>query len=118
MDSRGEDLADVGIRLAIKQGFPGAWELLHSECDAWLRRKAGWLLDAASDAEDAVAETWRRAFSRASHYDPTWSPRTWLARILAHVCADMTRYAERRRRTPVEGEPPASEHRPVKEAAE
>src|SRR6267378_4129904 len=99
MDGMGEDLADVGTRLAIQQSLPSAWELLHSECDALLRRRAGWLLDAACDAEDAVAETWRRAFSTASRYDPTWSPRTWLARILAHVCADMTRYADRRRGT-------------------
>lgn len=49
------------------------------------------MLGDASEAEDAAQETFWRAYSALSRYDPDRSFVTWLLSIAAHYCIDLQR---------------------------
>jgi RNA polymerase sigma-70 factor (ECF subfamily) len=109
MDRMELDLADSGVRLAIRERSPSVWLALYQDLNEGLLRKARWLLDVPADAEDAVAETWRRALEGADRYDATLHPRNWFVGILVHVCADTLRSPYRQRRRTPESEALAPE---------
>lgn len=74
------------------------------------------LLGSAADADDAVQETFIRAWTAADRYDPRRAAlTTWVHRIATNICLDMLRSA-RRRAVPVGGsggplgEPLAADH--------
>jgi RNA polymerase sigma-70 factor (ECF subfamily) len=49
------------------------------------------LLGDAAEAEDAVQETFLRAYQYRRRYDPGWSLATWLLSIASHYCIDCLR---------------------------
>lgn len=61
----------------------------------------------AAEAEDAVQETFERAWRRADTFRGDASVRTWLYRIAVHTCIDMQR-APQRRALPSDLRPPGS----------
>jgi len=91
MGGMGQDLSDPLFRESIRLGSRDAWAVLHHRCSRWLLAKARWLVECDADADDAAAETWRRAWKGVGRYDPRWSPTTWLAQILTRVCVDLAR---------------------------
>jgi RNA polymerase sigma-70 factor (ECF subfamily) len=55
-------------------------------------------LGSASEAEDAVQETFVRAWRHYDRFEGRASLKTWLFRIAAHVCVDLQRAPQRRAR--------------------
>jgi RNA polymerase sigma-70 factor, ECF subfamily len=56
------------------------------------------MLGAGLEAEDAVQETFVRAWRNAAQFEGRSSVRTWLYRIATNVCIDMQRQVQRRAR--------------------
>ncbi len=56
------------------------------------------MLGSGSEAEDAVQETFTRAWRKADSFQGRSSMRTWLYRIATNVCIDMSRQVQRRAR--------------------
>jgi len=56
------------------------------------------MLGSGSEAEDAVQETMLRAWRAADRFEGRASVRSWLYRIAANVCIDMSRSVQRRAR--------------------
>lgn len=69
------------------------------------------MLGSGSEAEDAVQETFLRAWRAADRFEGRSSVRTWLYRIATNVCTDMHRSPQRRARPtemgPARGPDPA-----------
>lgn len=70
------------------------------------------ILGGAFEAEDAVQETFLRAWRAADRFEGRAALRTWLYRIATNVCLDM-RKAPQRRARPMDLEPASSASRPL-----
>ncbi len=91
------------------QGRP-APEDLESALEAHRRELTGYcyrMLGSGSEAEDAVQETFIRAWRRIDSFEGRSSLRSWLYRIAHNVCLDMVRSVQRRAR-PMELGPSSS----------
>ena len=66
------------------------------------------MLGSAAEAEDAVQETFLRAWRAADRFEGRSSVRSWLYRIASNVCIDMHRSPQRRAR-PVDLGPPVAQ---------
>ena len=91
--SRGEDAVDVSERERR-----AAFSRLVREHAAVLHGVAARLLPRAADAEDAVQETYLRAWRALDRFRHEARPRTWLFRILLNTCHDRRRRHGLRRR--------------------
>ena len=87
----------VGLDLSRDAGLRAAWE---AHADALLASACRSLSDRAA-AEEAVQETFLRAWRAAGSYDRTRPLRPWLYAILRHVVVDEAR-ARAHRAVPVE----------------
>ncbi len=104
-DSRGRDAADAADAAGLRDAF-----VTHGgEMLGFARRS----LYQSASAEDAVQETFARAWRSRARFDPTLgSLRTWLFTIERRVILDIAAQQARSRTVPVEpGEEPASEDR-------
>ena len=82
---------DNELMARLKRGDTDALTLLIRRHRPWaLARAEGMLLDAAL-AEDAVQETFVKAWRAALSFRGECSEKTWLMRIAVHVCWDMRR---------------------------
>lgn len=70
------------------------------------------ILGGAFEAEDAVQETFLRAWRSADRFEGRAALRTWLYRIATNVCLDM-RKAPQRRARPMDLEPASNAARPL-----
>jgi len=81
---------------------------------AHLRAVAYRMLGSASEADDAVQETWLR-LDRADTTDVR-NPAAWLTTVVARVCLNLLRARETRREEPLDTHEPASPADPEREA--
>ena len=72
-------------------GMPEGFERMVSEYQAQLRRLCCVLLKDVHLAEDAVQETFLKAYRSMDHFRNDSSERTWLTRIAVNTCRDMLR---------------------------
>ena len=93
-----EPASDAGLAARAARGDVDAYDLLvrlhHASC---LRYAARMLRDDA-DAEDAVQDTFMRAFVAISRYDAHQPFRAWLFRILVNRCRTLALQRTRRAR--------------------
>jgi len=81
---------------------------------AYLHAVAYRMLGSASEADDAVQETWLR-LARADR-DDVRDQRAWLTTIVARICLDMLRSRTSRREVALDEPPPAGDPDPEQEA--
>ena len=82
---------------------PGEWERYRVQLTGYCYR----MLGSPFDAEDAVQETFLRAWRSRSSFDQSRSSvRTWLYKIATNLCLDTLKTARRRRELSVDMGPP------------
>src|SRR5215470_227560 len=90
-----------------RQGVPGDRERLAEQFEehrAHLRAVAYRMLGSASEAEDAVQESWIRL--GRSNVDDVENLRGWLTTVVARVCLDLLRTRTSRREDPLDAHVP------------
>ena len=86
---------------AIRPPPPPSTIDLEQELDRYRRELTGYcyrMLGSGSEAEDAVQETFIRAWKAYDRFEGRSSLRSWLYRIATNVCVDMHRGPQRRAR--------------------
>src|SRR5580692_4171801 len=76
-------------------------DLRQSDLEQFRRELTGYcyrMLGSGFEAEDAVQETFLRAWRNAQDFEGRSSVRSWLYRIATNVCIDMHRHVQRRAR--------------------
>lgn len=85
------DGTDQALVAEVRDGNPDAFRILVERHARGMFRLACRMLGNESDAEDAVQETFLRAYRQVGHYESRSSFGTWLYRIAANCCLDMLR---------------------------
>jgi RNA polymerase sigma-70 factor (ECF subfamily) len=92
---------------------PDGFAAAHRAHRAWLLHRCRGLLGDHGSAEDAVQETFLRAWSACRSFDPSAGPAlaTWLGTIARNVAVDVLRARAARPRLVVEGDDDAADRR-------
>jgi RNA polymerase sigma-70 factor, ECF subfamily len=93
-----EPAPDTGLGSRAARGDVDAYELLVRHHHASCLRYAARMLGDDADAEDAVQDTFMRAFLAISRYDDRQPFRAWLFRILVNRCRTLALQRTRRTR--------------------
>lgn len=88
-------MQDSEIVEQIRQGDKGAYQQLVERHSRMLFRLAYRITGNASDAEDAVQETFLRAYRKLDSFDARASFATWIQRIAANYSLDLLRSRKR-----------------------
>ncbi|SEL81930.1 RNA polymerase subunit sigma-70 [Streptacidiphilus jiangxiensis] len=84
---------------SVGLGVPaGGWDALHARHQHELLGYCYRMLGSPFDAEEAVQETWLRAWRGRGEFAGRASVRVWLFRIATNVCLDLLRQRPRRER--------------------
>ena len=93
-----EPVGDTGLASRAARGDVDAYELLVRQHHPSCMRYAARMLRDAADAEDAVQDTFMRAYLALSRYDDRQPFRAWLFRILVNRCRTLALQRARRTR--------------------
>jgi RNA polymerase sigma-70 factor (ECF subfamily) len=93
-----EPVGDTGLASRAARGDVDAYELLVRHHHPSCMRYAARMLRDAADAEDAVQDTFMRAYLALSRYDDRQPFRAWLFRILVNRCRTLALQRARRTR--------------------
>lgn len=93
-----ESAPDVGLAVRAARGDVDAYERLVRHHHASCLRYAERMLHDRADAEDAVQDTFMRAFLAIARYDDRVPFRAWLFRILVNRCRTLALQRTRRMR--------------------
>jgi len=93
-----EPAPDVGLAARAARGDVDAYEQLVRHYHASCLRYAERMLRDAADAEDAVQDTFMRAYLAIGRYDDRVPFRAWLFRILVNRCRTLALQRSRRTR--------------------
>jgi RNA polymerase sigma-70 factor, ECF subfamily len=77
------------VRAILRDGSDAAFRALFRRHSARMYRTALRLTGNASDAEDALQESWLRAMHRLARFEWRSSLSTWLVGVAANVCREM-----------------------------
>jgi RNA polymerase sigma-70 factor (ECF subfamily) len=94
-------MTDTVASRAVPDDGTGVADAFDEEMERHRRELTGFcyrMLGASSEADDAVQETFLRAWRAADGFEGRSSVRTWLYRIAHNVCVDMSRSPQRRAR--------------------
>jgi len=75
--------------LAAQKGSSDAFEQLYNEFRIELFKSAMLIMRSSADAEDAVAETFIKAFKNIDRFDTRYPLRPWLHQILSNECSNI-----------------------------
>lgn len=93
-----EPASEAGLASRAARGDVDAYELLVRHHHAACMRYAARMLRDGADAEDAVQDTFLRAYLALSRFDERQSFRAWLFRILVNRCRTLALQRSRRTR--------------------
>ncbi|MDI6451528.1 RNA polymerase sigma factor [Anaerobaca lacustris] len=95
--------SDEDLMLAVRDGNLDAFEalVLRHQGEAW--RVAYWFIGDAAEAEDLAQEAFLKILDAARRYRVDATFRTYLVRVLTHLCLD-----HRRKKRPICGELPSN----------
>lgn len=89
------EVGDVELLCLLREGSAKGYELLIRRYDRLLFRTARAILVDDAEAQDAVQETYLRAFTRLSSFRGDASLRTWLSRVVINQALERRRKAGR-----------------------
>ncbi len=75
--------------IAAQRGSPEAFEQLYNEYRMELYKSALLIMRKNDDAEDAVSETFIKAFKSIDRFDTRYPMRPWLHQILSNECSNI-----------------------------
>ncbi len=75
--------------VSAQKGSSDAFEQLYNEYKLELFKSAVLMMKSSADAEDAVAETFIKAFRNLGRFDTRYPLRPWLHQILSNECANI-----------------------------
>lgn len=104
--------SDEELMVAVAGGDLSAFGQLVARHQSTAWNAAYRFLGNAADAEDIAQEAFLRILDMADRYEPRASFRTYLFRIIARLCFDLSRRKRLRRHEPL---PDIAEHRPSPE---
>lgn len=94
---------DRDLVLAFQRGCPEAYEAIYRRHEARVRATCTRMLGQHDDAQEAVQETFLRAYQALGRFNGRYQLGAWLGRIATNVCVDQIRASARR--TPLTLEP-------------
>lgn len=116
--SLSENPTDAELIEGCKRGNRRAYERLYELQAARLKSIAFHLVGNRADAEDAVQETFLKAFRAMDGFEGQSSLSTWMCRILINCCYDVLRKQQRLAEQPVRTHPASENKLPLKLALE
>ena len=116
--SLSENPTDAELIESCKRGNRRAYERLYELHAARLKSIAFHLVSNRADAEDAVQETFLKAFRAMDGFEGQSSLSTWMCRILINCCYDVLRKQQRLAEQPVRAESASENKLPLKVALE
>ena len=87
---------DRDLVLAFQNGCPEAYEAIYRRHEARVRATCGRVLGRQDDAQEAVQETFLRAYQALGRFNGQYQLGAWLSRIATNVCLDQLRSQSRR----------------------
>jgi RNA polymerase sigma factor (sigma-70 family) len=87
---------DRDLVLAFQNGCPDAYEAIYRRHEARVRATCGRVLGHHDDAQEAVQETFLRAYQALGRFNGRYQLGAWLSRIATNVCLDQLRSQSRR----------------------
>jgi RNA polymerase sigma factor (sigma-70 family) len=89
-------LGDRELALAVQRGVPGAYRAIYERHEPSVRQVCSRMLRDPEATQDAVQETFLRAFQAMGRFNGRYQLRAWLTRIARNVCLDQFRTRSRR----------------------
>ena len=112
-----EDAEDVRLMQLVSGGDTSAFEKLIERHQSLVAGTVARMLGSNSDVEDIAQQVFIRVWKSARRYVPRAKFTTWLLKITRNLVFNELRRSKRRGHVPLQSEPGAEDHHPLKDEA-
>ncbi len=112
-----EDAEDVRLMRLVGRGDTTAFEELIERHQSLVTGTVARMLGSNSDVEDIAQQVFIRVWKSARRYVPRAKFTTWLLKITRNLVFNELRRSKRRGHVPLQSEPGAEDHHPLKDEA-
>jgi len=112
-----EDAEDVRLMRLVGRGDTTAFEELIERHQGLVTGTVARMLGSNSDVEDIAQQVFIRVWKSARRYVPRAKFTTWLLKITRNLVFNELRRSKRRGHVPLQSEPGAEDHHPLKDEA-